>query len=142
MTNLSRVGERVNTSHRGTGWQDQRARVGRWHKRLTAISFGIPTDVSKAEALDDVYAFFMNCCHLRDWNIKSGFRQQAEVDAFVGSNLALSLCRDICNGLKHFRIEPARASTAPELVNRNHVPVCGCRVDAGADASARPRANP
>lgn len=85
MTNLSRVGKRVSTSHLGTGWQDQRARVGRWHKRLTAISFGIPTDVSKAEALDDVYAFFMNCYHLRDWIIKSGFRQQAEVDAFIES---------------------------------------------------------
>ncbi|HVC77540.1 MAG TPA: hypothetical protein VND96_13595 [Candidatus Micrarchaeaceae archaeon] len=51
----------MNTSHLGTGWQDQRARLGRWYKRLTANSYGIPTDVSKAEALDDAYAFFMNC---------------------------------------------------------------------------------
>ncbi len=104
---------RKTTSHLGTGWQDQRARVGRWHKRLTSISYGIPTDVSKAEALDDVYAFFMNCYHLRDWIIKSEFRDRADVDAFIDGNLALSLCRDICNGLKHFRIDPARASSAP-----------------------------
>ncbi len=45
----------MSTSHLGTGWQDQRARLGRWHKRLFAIGFGIPTDISKAEALDFVF---------------------------------------------------------------------------------------
>src|SRR5260370_12690727 len=121
-TSRSRIGERTRrqfgvtrktTSHLGTGWQDQRARVGRWHKRLTSLSYGIPTDVHKAEALDDVYAFFMNCYHLRDWIIQSEFRDRADVDAFIDGNLALSLCRDICNGMKHFRIDPARASSAP-----------------------------
>jgi hypothetical protein len=102
----------VTTSHLGTGWQDQRTRVGRWHKRLAAIRRGIPPDMSQAEALDDVYAFFMNCYHLRDWIIKSGFREQTAVDAFVEGDLALRLCRDICNGLKHFRIH-AKGASAP-----------------------------
>jgi hypothetical protein len=65
-----------------TSWQDQRSRVGRWHKRVSAIGRGIPTDMSKADALDDVFAFFMNCYHLRDWVIGSGFKAEADVDAY------------------------------------------------------------
>lgn len=96
-------------SHFGTSWQDQRNRVGRWHKRLSAIGRGIPTDTSQAEALDEVYAFFMNCYHLRDWIIASGFRPRDEVDAFMSGDPDLALCADICNGLKHFRVDPKRA---------------------------------
>ena len=102
----------MSTSHLGTGWQDQRARVGRWHKRLFAIGFGIPTDMSKADALDFVFAFFMNCYHLRDWVIGSGFKPEADVDAFIRGNPDMALCRDICNGLKHFRIH-AKGASAP-----------------------------
>jgi hypothetical protein len=49
------------TSHFATSWQDQRNRVGRWQKRLAAIGRGIPVGTSEEEALDDVFAFFMNC---------------------------------------------------------------------------------
>jgi len=96
-------------SHFATSWQDQRNRVGRWHKRLSAIGRGIPTDMSKEEALDDVFAFFMNCYHLRDWIIGSGFKTEDEVDTFIRTNADLALCRDVCVGLKHFRAEPNRA---------------------------------
>jgi len=94
-------------SHFGTSWQDQRNRVGRWHKRLAAIRRGVPTDMSQAEALDDVYVFFMNCYHLRDWIINSGFRSRADVDSFIAATPDLALCADICNGLKHFRLKRA-----------------------------------
>jgi hypothetical protein len=96
-------------SHFGTSWQDQHERVGRWHKRLSAIRRGIPPDMSQAEALDVVYAFFMNCYHLRDWIINSGFKPKAEVDGFIRGHPDLKLCGDICNGLKHFRVDPKKA---------------------------------
>jgi hypothetical protein len=102
----------VTKSHFDTSWQDQHERVGRWHKRQSEIRRGIPTDMSQAEALDVVYAFFMNCYHLRDWIITSGFRPKAEVDAFITANPDLALCADICNGLKHFRVDPKRAWTS------------------------------
>ena len=51
----------------------------------------------------------MNCHHLRDWIIGSGFRPQAQVDRYVPENPDLALCRDICTGLKHLRAEPKRA---------------------------------
>ena len=65
--------------------------------------------MSKEEALDDLFAFFMNCYHLRDWVIGSGFKSEADVDAYIRGNNDLALCRDICTGLKHFRAEPKRA---------------------------------
>ena len=108
-------------SHFNTSWQDQHERVGRWHKRLSAIRRGIPPDKGQAEALDDVYAFFMNCYHLRDWIIESGFKTKDKVDAFVRADPDLALCRDICIGLKHFRAKTAWSpsgltwSTASEL---------------------------
>ena len=103
----------VNTSHLGTGWQDQHARVGRWRRRLAAIRSGIPPDKSQAEALDDVYAFFMNCYHLRDWIIASALKTKDEVDAFVRTDPDLALCRDICTGMKHFRIDTDKALSSP-----------------------------
>lgn len=102
----------MSTSHFATSWQDQHERVGRWHKRLSAIRRAIPTDTSQAEALDTVYAFFMNCYHLRDWIINSGFKPQADVDAFIRGNPDMALCRDICTGLKHFRIHAKGAYSA------------------------------
>jgi hypothetical protein len=99
----------VTTSHFATSWQDQRNRVGRWQKRLAAIGRGIPVGTSKEEALDDVFAFFMNCYHLRDWVVGSGFKSEADVDNYIRGNNDLALCRDICTGLKHFRAEPKRA---------------------------------
>ena len=65
--------------------------------------------MSKDEALDDVFAFFMNCYHLRDWVIGSGFKSEADVEAYIRSNKHLALCRDVCTGLKHFRAERKRA---------------------------------
>lgn len=115
-------------SHFATSWQDQRNRVGRWHKRLSAIGRGVSSTMSKDEALDDVFAFFMNCYHLRDWIIGSGFKSELEVDNYIRSNSDLSLCRDVCVGLKHFRAERKRAlfdsswSTATVSVSYTSLP--------------------
>jgi len=65
--------------------------------------------MTKDEALDDVFAFFMNCYHLRDWLINSGFKPEAEVDAYLRADPNLALCRDVCTGLKHFHADPKRA---------------------------------
>jgi len=70
---------------------------------------GIPVGTTKDEALDDVFAFFMNCYHLRDWVIASGFKSGAEVDRYIRGNNDLALCRDICTGLKHYRAKSKRA---------------------------------
>lgn len=98
-------------SHLGDDWRGQWARVERWQARLQPARNSLPDEGSSAQLaiLDDVYAFFMNCYHLKDWFIQSGARTKGEVEKHVNDSEALSLCGDICNGLKHYRLDPARA---------------------------------
>ena len=84
--------------------------MGRGQKRLAATARGIPVGTSKEEALDEVFAFFMSCYHLRDWVIGSGLKTEADVDGYIRSNNDLALCRDMCTGLKHDRAEPSELS--------------------------------
>ena len=103
------------TSHLGTGWRDQWERVQRWHQQVSAIgsrSFSYDDVESyRPWAGDIIYAFFMNCYHLRDWLIKSGHSERVVVDAYIKNSDALRWCRDICNGMKHFRLDPDKTPT-------------------------------
>jgi hypothetical protein len=58
----------IDLSHFGGDAVDQWERVQRWHERLVPIRAALPEDEpAKAYALDDPWAFFMNCFHLSDW---------------------------------------------------------------------------
>jgi hypothetical protein len=95
-------------SHLGTDWQDQWARVQRWHDRLSRFRIDLPDDMlfeTKAIALDDVFAFYMNCWHLRDWLKNSKAKTKKELDKFFDDNPAMQLCRDVATGLKHYRLD-------------------------------------
>jgi hypothetical protein len=96
-------------SHVGTDWQDQWTRVQRWHNRVRAIGAGGGGD--QEWALDLVFAFFMNCYHLRDWLIDSKHSTKEVVDAHIAGSEALVWCRDICNGMKHYRLDPVEAGS-------------------------------
>jgi hypothetical protein len=48
--------------------------------------------------------FFQNCFALRDWLKNSGALPAAEIDVLFANTIPLKLCRDICNGTKHFSI--------------------------------------
>jgi hypothetical protein len=48
-------------------YREQFERVKRWHDKLEALdAYGV-YDVDPIESTDVIYAFFMNCHHLRDW---------------------------------------------------------------------------
>jgi hypothetical protein len=99
----------MKSSNLGTDWRDQWERVVRWHQRATSVRTAPPPDgPAKIRALDELFAYFMNCYHMRDWAIQSHPRS-AEVDNFIAGSDAMRLCRDICTGLKHYRGEPRRA---------------------------------
>ena len=99
-------------SHLGTGSLDQWHRVLRWHARLDRIRKALPeADPEKSLALDEVFAFFMNCFQMADWLKNSGDKPRKEVDDFIERSPAMLLCRDICNGVKHFRLDPNRPTT-------------------------------
>jgi hypothetical protein len=60
------------------------------------------------QAEDDYYSFFMWCFHLKDWlkndpSIPATTSKAAE--ELVNTDLALKLCADIANGVKHLRAD-------------------------------------
>lgn len=107
-------------------YQEQFDRVKRWYERFRKIDQGISHEKSSEEYTDNVYAFFQNCYYLKDWikndiTINQNVRDQ--VENFIRQNACLSLCADICNGLKHLKFDqrhPPRTGSAPEFESRNY----------------------
>jgi hypothetical protein len=72
-------------------------------------------DVPSENYVDDIYAFFMSCFHLKDWikndhTVRSAIPTiKKDVEAFIygdeqlktDGNDYLKLCGDLCNSLKH-----------------------------------------
>jgi hypothetical protein len=94
---------------------DQFNRVKRWYGRLEEVNSGKHHDRDTDFYEDDLYAFFMNCYHLKDWiktdsNLKVAGRGQDVEDA-VKNDVYMQACEGICNGEKHFG--PPRNSAKP-----------------------------
>lgn len=83
---------------------EQFFRVKRWHRRLEEINNGKIHDRESDYYEDILYAFFQNCYHLKDWIINSGALAKDVIDNFINSNTDLMICRDLCNGSKHLKI--------------------------------------
>lgn len=100
-------------AHLGGDALDQWERVLRWHDRLAPTRTD-PPDVEPARSyrLDDLWAFFTACYHRSDWVVRAGVKTHQEVTDFIESSKAMRICRDIANGTKHYRLDPARKTTA------------------------------
>jgi hypothetical protein len=59
-----------------------------------------------------LYAFFQSAYHLRDWLLNSGGASKAEIEALFADSPCLRFCADVCNGSKHFVLDPKRHTTA------------------------------
>lgn len=91
-------------------------RVMRWYTRFAALNAGIPHDKESENYLDEIYAFFLNSYHLKDWIMNDDTvppATQALVEEFISTTYSLALCADICNSLKHLRLKRSRSGTAP-----------------------------
>lgn len=86
--------------HKSDSWSGQWARTQRWHRRMKKAAMGEDED----QFFDYAYAFFQNCFQMRDWLKHSGKVPVSQLNTFMGGHLELKLCRDICNGSKHFTI--------------------------------------
>jgi hypothetical protein len=100
-------------------WREQYERAERWYKRFETINTGRAHDVSSDNYVDEIYAFFQNCYHLKDWikydaSLPGAVR--SAVEGFINSEEPLRLCADVCNGLKHLRLlEPYRSGEKPKF---------------------------
>lgn len=93
-------------------YMEQWQRVGRWHNRFREISEGVLLERESDYYQDVVFAFFINCYHLKDWikNDSCAGVLRDEVEKYVSSNLELAICGDICNGLKHLKLKATTKS--------------------------------
>jgi len=48
-------------------YREQYDRMKRWYIRFASLNQGRPHNVPSDNYLEDIYAFFMNCYHLKDW---------------------------------------------------------------------------
>jgi hypothetical protein len=117
------------------GWEGQLRRVERWHER--AVHVLDPYDgVAGEDAIDFLYAFFQSAYHMRDWLQNSGAASQVSLDDLMSANRCLRLCRDVCNGSKHFVIDPRRSKTDHIGMMHEYVPP---PVGQHEGASSKPR---
>ena len=97
--------------------EEQIARLARYFRRFKEYEAGLPADTGVSpEHKDLVYAFFLNCYHLKDW-IKAdpALAALGDVEAFINSSPELRLCADICNASKHFELTRPRSNENPEV---------------------------
>ena len=87
-------------------WREQWNRVQRWYGLFRDTSAGRPHDRDSDYYQDEVYAFFQNCYHLKDWLKNDPATQQTAtgIEQFVPASPNLSLCGDLANGTKHLRL--------------------------------------
>lgn len=117
------------------GWEGQLRRVERWHERAVRV-LDPCGGVVMEEAIDFLYAFFQSSYHMRDWLQNSGAASRTSLDALMSANRCLRLCRDLCNGSKHFALDPRRSKTNHIGLMREYVPP---PVGQSGGPSSRPR---
>ena len=101
-------------------YMEQFERVKRWYERFRVINQGRQHDRPSDYYQDEVYAFFLNCYHLKDWikNDESIRPAAAKVEEFINNNKELGLCADICNGVKHLKLTSNRSGKYPQFGKR------------------------
>jgi hypothetical protein len=101
---------------------EQWERVNRWYNRFKMINTGRPHDQPSENYQDDVYAFFLNCYHLKDWirNDQSTGAAAGKVEKFVENSVELNLCRDICNSIKHLKLKCSKSGKDPRFGRRDN----------------------
>lgn len=103
-------------------YEEQYERVKRWYRRFEEINQGTENYRTSEDCRDAVYAFFINCYHLKDWikkdkSLALNEPEQKKVEAWVEKETALNTCGDVCNGLKHLHFSPrflTRTGTVPK----------------------------
>jgi hypothetical protein len=113
---------------------EQFDRLRRWYQRLVPPGEGSAQPETIDSYRDDFYAFFVNCYHLKDWikNDPSVPHLKGEVESFINRTESLSICADICNGLKHLKINGSRGGHNPRIHPEPH-----SRWEIGTDPNKR-----
>ncbi len=88
-------------------WQEQWERVQIGLRRVEEIYKGRPETAGSPEAVYDLYAFFMNALHLRDWlaNDPHVPADWGKVTAAMRGSDPLRICEDFAIATKHLKVD-------------------------------------
>ncbi len=102
------------SAHRDNGWKGQYNRMMRWTEKFNQISIDEYQSSDKTQLyFDTMFACFQNIFFLKDWLQNDAKVCKNKLNEFINLNKDIGLCRDICNGTKHFDI--TRASVDNEF---------------------------
>jgi hypothetical protein len=103
---------------------EQWERTQRWYSKVKKIQNGVDNSTSDKDCLDIVYAFFLNCYHLKDW-VKwclTDCREKRKIedlfDKCFGDEV-FKMCADLANKSKHLEIYNKRIKGGAEIVSQN-----------------------
>lgn len=100
-------------------------RVKRYLKKVRLIAKKQFPEGVDDHVEDEVYAFFLNCHHFKDWVIEDASLSIAKqtVENFVKKSKCLKICADLANAHKHCGLDPAKRpksnpmpNTTPDLI--------------------------
>ena len=97
-------------------YQEQFERLKRWYDRFEKIHQGRLHTLASDYYNDEIYAFFLNCYHLKDWiqNDDTVKLPKGKIEHFINQNECMRVCEDICNGIKHLK-RKSHSGRAPEF---------------------------
>ena len=104
--------------------QEQYERVKRYYKKFKDINEGLILNEPSENYVDTIYSFFIHCFHLKDWIIHDPVAALVapKVENYIHRNLDLSICGDLCVGLKHLekdeKYDP-HSQLDPKFGNKN-----------------------
>ena len=104
-------------------FQQQFERTVRWYERFRELDSGRAHTMPSDNYQDEIYAFFLNCFHLKDWIIEDPHvpATRGQVETYINNTPALALCADLCNALKHFTLRRrTRTGSQPHPGARNY----------------------
>ncbi len=100
----------------GSRYLEQFDRMKRWYEEFKLTDQGRPHDRSSDFYQDQVYAFFQNCWHLKEWVKNDNDELYRELHGKIHGDTDMMICQDICNGTKHLEL---KQRNRPEFEQRN-----------------------
>jgi hypothetical protein len=100
---------------------EQLDRLKRSYEKLVQIDKGRKHDLHSDYYRDEIYVFFLNCHHLKDWLKKDSTFQVSNksIENYINNNNDLRLCADICNAYKHVSLNCPRSTESPIVGGQN-----------------------
>lgn len=103
---------------------EQYNRMIRWYKKFESINAGRDHIQESDYYKDEGYAFFITCCHFRDWLLNDRVvkiqNKEMILKEYVDRSKYMKICHDICNGHKHLDLTSPKHNGRTKINSTHH----------------------